>query len=87
MNFNKNNGIIKVSQSVNEFPQLKENLREKFGLTFNKKHNWHIGIFGQKLLSIKDLKVKSAYSQKILSHKLRNHVEKIEETKLKTSII
>lgn len=85
--FNKNNGIIEVSQVINEFPQLKENLREKFGLTYNKRYNWHIGKFGHRLLSIKDLKVKSDYSQKVLADKLRNHIEEIEETKLKSSII
>ncbi|MFW9972224.1 MAG: HD domain-containing protein [Candidatus Odinarchaeota archaeon] len=89
--FKKEDNLIKIIEShpfvLNDYPNIKEKLLEKYGLKFNKRNGWYIDVRETYKLKMKKIKSKPTKSIETLTKALFNFINKIEEEKLHKSII
>lgn len=90
LQFRKDGDIIRVVEEkpylFNKFTTLKNLLKKNFDLRFDSKVLWHFDSTGIEKLSARKLKWKPTKEINELVIEFRNHIEKLEETKLKDSM-
>lgn len=91
LSFVEENKVIKVKENrkyiMNDYPEVKEKLKYKFGMTFNDMNKWHINKYGERNLKTKLIKIESTTSLDELKLTLESSIKKIKEVDLKESII
>ena len=91
LSFVEENNVIKVKEKhkflFNDYPEVKETLKQKYGMTFNDKNKWYIGRYGEKNLKTKRIKAEPNKDLEVLELTLINSVNKIKEEELRESII
>lgn len=89
--FEYDKNIIRIRETqkflLNNYPEIKEKLKEKYNLTFNDRYKWYIGKEGEKRLSTKKIKIKPSRHINLLKRILFENIELIEETTLKDSLL
>ena len=90
LSFVEESKVIKVKENrkylLSDYPEVKEKLKHKFGMTFNDINKWHINKYGEKNLKTKIIKTEPTKSLDELKLILESSIKKIKEVELKESI-
>lgn len=91
LSFVEESKVIKVKEDrkylLSDYPEIKEKLVNKFGMTFNNKNLWHFNKYGEKNLKTKIIKTEPSTGLDELKLTLGHGINKIKEEELKESII
>lgn len=91
LSFVEENNVIKVKEAhkfiLNDYPEVKEALKQKYGMVYNDRHKWYIGRYGEKNLKSKKIRAEPKKDLDVLELTLINSVKKIREEELRESII
>ena len=91
LSFVEESKVIKVKENrkylLSDYPEVKEKLIHKFGMTFNNNNKWYISKYGEKKLKTKIIKTEPTKGLDELKLILESSIKKIKEVELKESII
>ena len=91
LSFVEKDNIVKVKENrkylLSDYPEVKEKLKQKYGMIFNDKNKWHIGRYGERNLKTKRIKEEPIKDLQELDLILINNVKKINEKELQVSLI
>ena len=89
--FEYDKNVIRIRETkkflLNNYPEIKEKLKEKYNLTFNDRYKWHIGKEGEKRLNNKKIKIKPSRHVNLLKRILFDNIDVIKESSLKDSLL
>ncbi|GAH56590.1 unnamed protein product, partial [marine sediment metagenome] len=90
LSFVEESKVIKVKENrkylLSDYPEVKEKLKHKFGMTFNDMHKWHISKYGEMNLKTKIIKTEPTKGLDELRLTLISNIKRIKEVELKESI-
>jgi 3'-5' exoribonuclease len=90
LSFVEESKVIKVKENrkylLSDYPEVKEKLKHKFGMTFNDIYKWHISKYGEKNLKTKLIKIEPTIGLDELRLTLISSIKRIKEVELKESI-